>query len=338
MSDLKMLEDLGVTLDPPQAAPSGRLRQRVLAELTQQPHRSFALPQFRAARFGWRLAAAGGLAAVLTAGILATQVLKVGNHAPTSNAQAANAAQILSGAALVAKTGPAVPVRDNQFIYVESITAGSAATSATESGGTVSSEPPKQRRAWLSVDGTSDGLVRTRLRSGAGGWSDRPLPGCHDGKMTQTKGSTTVSEPCTPAPGYRTDLPTDVRGMLDYLYPKDVGKPQAPRAFEAAADLLTEAYLQPATLAAVFGAVAKIPGVTVIGNVTDEAGRAGVAVSLKDASGTRTELIFNRTTHAYLGVRAVVLIDYHGLKADQVLYSAAVLTVAVVNNPGQLPH
>jgi hypothetical protein len=33
-----------------------------------------------------------------------------------------------------------------------------------------------------------------------------------------------------------------------------------------------------------------------------------------------------------------VLIDYHGLKADQVLYSAAVLTVAVVNNPGQLPH
>ncbi len=41
----------------------------------------------------------------------------------------------------------------------------------------------------------------------------------------------------------------------------------------AAASLIREAYLTPASLAAVVAAIAKIPGVRVTGEVTDEAGR-----------------------------------------------------------------
>jgi hypothetical protein len=90
-----------------------------------------------------------------------------------------------------------------------------------------------------------------------------------------------------------------------------------------------------ASLAAVFDAVARIPVVAVVGDVTDEAGRGGIAVALTEVQGDREELIFDRRTRAFLGERSVEVRDQDGLKAGQVLNSTAMLRVAIVDRVGQ---
>jgi hypothetical protein len=262
----------------------------------------------------------------VTAGVLVTQVASFDDRAPASKAEAA---QILEDAAARAGAAPTVSVAGDQFVYVDSIT--TVASGKADGTGKVTVES-RLRRVWFSVDGSRDGLVQSRPRSGPGDWKSRVLPGCHDGKMTARKGDKTFEVPCEPATGYQGRLPTDTDEMFKYLY-SDVGNknPDDQEAFTKAGDTIREAYLPPASLAAMFGALARIPGVTVVGDVTDESGRAGVAVSLTEVQGHRAELIFDRTTHAYLGERVV---DVDG---GQLRNSTAVLKVAIVDRAGQLP-
>lgn len=325
MDEMAMLDELGAALDPAGPPPQD-LRRRVLAEAVRpQP----VWRRLLAGRTGLRVAVGGGLAAVLTAAVLAVQVFPIGG-----GGSAAQAADILAGAAEQARHRPDVPVRGDQFVHVESVATVLGMNEATKQ----SSTAVIARRVWLSADGTRDGLVQQRPRAG-GDWTDRRLPGCQDGVMTQTKGGVTGTQACTPTPAYVGGLPTDPDAMLAHLYriadDQPNKNPRDQRAFSAAADLVGEAYLAPASLAAVFGAVARIPGVSVIGDVTDEAGRDGVAVALREVQGTRTELIFDRGSHAYLGTRSVALQDGEGLTAGQVLYSTAVLTVEIADRVGE---
>jgi hypothetical protein len=283
---------------------------------------------------GWRLAAVGGMAAVLTVGVLISQVATIGDKAPMSSA---SAAEILQGAASHAQSQPALKVGDNQFIYVSSVSTTRQLPQGEGSdpgAGTVSA---RQRQIWLSVDGTRDGVLRERPKSGVGSWTNMPLPGCRNGISINTKGGKTFRQPCTPNANYRGDLPTDPKTMLALLYKLGTGtkNPRDQEAFTAAGDLILQAYLAPSALAAVFGALAKIPGTTVVGNVADEAGRTGVAIAMTDVQGARTELIFDRQSHAFLGERQVEVKTQDGLKAGQVLYSMAQLQVAVVDEVGQ---
>jgi hypothetical protein len=331
MNELKALEELGMALDPAATTPPDQLRQRVLTEAARPAPTRFALPRFALPRPAWRLAVAGGMAAVLTAGILLTQVVQFGDQAPASSA---SAAQILQGAATQAQRQPTVAVRGDQFVYVESITSG---LSQHQDGSNETESFAKNRQIWLSVDGTQDGVLRERPRSGGGDGQEIPLPGCRDGVISQSKGGKTYQSPCEPVGNYQGDLPTNTDEMLAYLYQRSGGtkNPREQEAFKAAGDLIHEAYLAPASLAAVFGAIAKIPGVTVVGDVTDEAGRTGVAVSLTEVQGQRSELIFDRRSFAFLGERSVQVRDQDGLKAGQVAFSVAVLKVAIVDQAGQ---
>ncbi|WP_155372539.1 CU044_5270 family protein [Catellatospora vulcania] len=326
MDEMTMLDDFGAALDP-DGPPPRDLRRRVLTGVMRpQP----VWRRMLTGRTGMRVAVGGGLAAVLTAAVLAAQVVPFGGSGPAAQAQAAD---ILAGAAEQARHQPDVPVRGDQFVHVESVATVLGMNEATKQ----SSTAVIARRVWLSVDGTRDGLIQQRPRSG-GDWTDTALPGCHGGVVTQTKGGVTVTNACTPTPAYRGGLPTDADAMLAHLYriadEQPNKNPRDQRAFTAAVDLVAEAYLSPASLAAVFGAVARIPGVSVVGDVTDEAGRDGVAVALHEVQGTRAELIFDRDSHAYLGNRSVALQDGDGLRAGQVMYSAAVLTVEIVDRAG----
>jgi hypothetical protein len=322
MNEMTALAELGAQLDPPSAQPPADLRRRVMT----------ATLSHRKRRLRLRLAGAGALAAVVTGAILAGQVVGIGDHPPASTAQAA---EILRGAAARAHGIPPVPVRGDEFVYVESI-----ATSASidVSGGRPATFESRQRRIWLSVDGTHDGLIRSRPKDGSAGWNSLPLPGCIDGVMTARKGNQTGQVPCKPDPGYRGDLPTDTAAMLTYLRAQGGSKNGPDQdAFTAAGDLIREAYLAPGVLSAVFEAVGRIPGVTVAGDVTDEAGRHGIAVTRDEVQGSRAELIFDPKTYAYLGEREVEMVAQDGLRAGQVLNSTAVLRVAVVPAAGRLP-
>lgn len=325
MNDLKTLAEFGRELDPPSALPPADLRRRVMTATARRPR--FALP-----RLGIRLAAGGALAAVVTGAVLAGQVIGVGHHAPASSAQAS---ALLRDAAAQAKRQPAVAVRGDQFIYAESI---ETSVGFDLSGTNPPTFESRQSRTWDSVDGVHDGLSSSRPRDGSVGWSKNPIPGCRNGVKKARKGDRFVRVACQPEPVYAGDFPADPGAMLTYLRGRG-GTKNGPDqdAFSAAAELIREPLLPPAVLAAVFEAVARIPGVSVAGTATDEAGRSGLAVTRDEVQGSRVELIFDPKTYAYLGERTVLLTDQDGLRAGRVLDSIAVLRVAVVSAAGRLP-
>ena len=158
-------------------------------------------------------------------------------------------------------------------------------------------------------------------------------------------------------------VPTDPDGLLAAVYqlvqdpacaPVLVGDTVQDRAF-----MLIDGMLQTVqsaeVRAALYQALAKIPGVTVIQGATDAAGRRGVAFSRAAAiEGTgssgwlRLEVILDRDTYQYLGARHVVTRDHFipdtpsGSKGTrnrkgQVLVSRAQLALAVVDAPCQRP-
>jgi hypothetical protein len=107
--------------------------------------------------------------------------------------------------------------------------------------------------------------------------------------------------------------------------------------------------------AALYQALAKIPGVTVLQGATDAAGRRGVAfvrAAAIEGSGSsgwlRLEVILGRDTYQYLGARHVVTRDHFipdtptgskgtRFRKGQVLVSRAQLALAVVDAPCQRP-
>ncbi|MEV6494688.1 CU044_5270 family protein, partial [Actinoplanes sp. NPDC051633] len=242
MNEMTRLAELGERLDPPSALPPADLRRRVMATT-----------RVRRNRWTPRLIAAGTLAAVATGVVLAGQVVEVGDRPPAASAQAA---EILRGAAARARQQPAVPVRDDQFVYVESIATSASMNASGEGAVTLES---RRREIWLSVDGTRDGLLRSRRREGSGDAGTQPIPGCEDGVMSVRKGTRSVEVPCAATPGYRRDLPADPGAMVRYLYRQGGTKnPPDQDAFTAAGDLIREAYLAPAVRSALFEAASRI--------------------------------------------------------------------------------
>ena len=158
-------------------------------------------------------------------------------------------------------------------------------------------------------------------------------------------------------------MPTDPDGLLAAVYqlvedpacaPIPVGDTVQDRAFLLIDGMLQT--VQPAEVrAALYQALAKIPGVTVVQGATDAAGRRGVAFARAAAiegpgsSGwLRLEIILDPNTHRYLGARHVVTRDHFtpdtpsGSKGTrnhkgQVLVSRAQLALAVVDAPCQRP-
>lgn len=355
MNDLTTLHEVGEELDPAAAQPPERLRGRVLSGIAGQPRRRLGMlgrlgplgqgrqgllgGRVAVPRLGWRLAAAGGLAAALAAGLLVAQTVSIGDHSPAATAEAA---EILHSAAQAVRQVPDLSARPDQFVYVESATAYSVTSGAT---GTTRIEP-KQRRVWLSGDGTGDGLLRER-RADDDEWSELSLPGCRDGRETpiMSEAKQAEAEPngaaptgCKPVPAYLGDLPTDVDAMYRYLYDNSQGdNPRDVQAFVTVGDLIRENYVRPQAMAAMFDAAARIPGVTVIRDVADAAGRHGVAVA-QVWQGGRAELIFDATTYRYLGERTVAVKDGNGWHKGDVTGSAAQLRIAIVDRAGELPR
>jgi hypothetical protein len=83
--------------------------------------------------------------------------------------------------------------------------------------------------------------------------------------------------------------------------------------------------------AALFRAIARIPGVRLKADSVDAAGRHGVAVT-RTKDGVREELIFDAATHRYLGDRDVVTRSSEQLgAAGSVLFSSAVIATEIVD-------
>jgi hypothetical protein len=256
-----------------------------------------------------------------------------------------DAARVLQQAALTAMRLPPSSVSPDQFVFLEQVRQDSMDRyDADTRTNTWSKNPQELVRLWLSADGRSDGLNRSYDTGTMKPDDDRVIAGCRAGHPNPASANrVTIVDPrapggaCTPAPAYRSDLPTSTDGMVAYLY-RNRGDQSPPdqQAFDAVVELVGGSYVPPAALSALFSAAARIPGVTVDRDIVDAVGRHGTAVGCT-YHGIQDQLIFDSATYAFLGERSVAVESVDGLTPGWVLSFTAMLRVAIVDEPGQLP-
>lgn len=270
-------------------------------------------------------AAAVATAAAVTVVVLPEPSDGTGARA-TAPAQSNATAALLEDIALAAEdAGDAYgEIRDDQFVYVES----KVSYARYEAGKKKTTIPPLHRsEEWTSVDGTRKGLIR---EVGRGQWPTDP-------------------DPAPGRPGYDVStnyrhlstLPTDPDAMYEWLRevaPEHSGQETHQAMFVLVGDLIRDAIVPPEQGAALYRAVARIPGVKVVRDVVDAAGRRGVAITRDDPDNpTRDEWIFDAKTYEFLGERSVATEDYADIKKGQVTGNMAILDRAVVDRAGQRP-
>lgn len=305
---------------PERDLPAGRrpvLKQHLMQELRQPPAGVRPVPGWRRPRTA--LLATGVAAAVLAAG--ATIALNQSHGQPPMSYAPAGTptARLLNKIAGAAAQAPDPVVRDDQFEYIDSQVSFSFTSVGKDGKVTNGLDPAHRRQIWLSVSN----LCRTGLlvENGRTPLGRNPDETCPDpGSLND--------------PTYRllAGLPTDPRALLNVISTAEQGHGPSPaaEAFTTIGDLLRESIAPPQVSAALYQAAALIPGVTVVNDAVDAAGRHGVAVAFGD-SGTRTEWIFDRATLQMTGEKEI------DLKTGAVTGSSAIMQRAIVDRPGQLP-
>jgi hypothetical protein len=295
--------------------PPGRhrlLKEHLMTEIRREDQATAKAP----ARGRWLRPA---IAAAAVAAVAATVVIALpSSGGKSSPAASKEATALLSNIALAAEHEKASAVRDDQFVYIES----KVGYSEQENDGPARVAPVHEREIWLSVDGTRTGLLEEDRGS----------------NQHQTLEPDTPGNPRNTNYRHLQTLPTDADKMLDWLHKNsDGGKSADQNTFVLVGDLVSESLLPPDVAAALFRAAAKIPGVVVVADAVDAAGRHGVAVARAD-SGTREELIFDSGTKQYIGEREIAVEDLdNGLKKGQTTGSSAILRRDVVDKAGQRP-
>jgi len=144
-------------------------------------------------------------------------------------------------------------------------------------------------------------------------------------------------------------LPTDPAALLKAVYADlagsgvaaSLGDQQA--AFEQMGELLESTTMPSRTQAALYRAVALIPGVTLIPDSVDAAGRHGLGIARTENTGMRVEWVFDRNTLAYLGQRQYLVRDTSGSQGPDaapkgtLVGTDAVLAWGVTDSAGLAP-
>ncbi|MFH8498867.1 CU044_5270 family protein [Streptomyces coeruleorubidus] len=307
--------------------PPGRVevrREHFLGEIDRQARsRSPRLAPRSRGRWGLALGAAmaaGAAVVVLT--------LDFGSPDAPLNTPPASAAsvELLERAALAAATTPQTKVRTGQYSYVKTV-GYTSVLSETKSGEMQLLRESEAMEQWTSVDGSERTLQR---KDG----NDNLLPG------TPGRGSLNA-----PTYDFLAALPTDPDALLKQIRDdaqenhgagSDSTTGPDQEAFVTIGDLLRSGVTPPATTASLYRAAALIPGVDVVPDAVDAAGRKGVAVA-RTHDGERTEWIFDKSTARLLGERTVLVEDNAWGKAGTVVTSVAVVDSGIVDEAGQTP-
>lgn len=239
-----------------------------------------------------RVGVAAGLA--LVAAVAASVLLVPWDRITGGSATSASADPVvlLTEAAAYARSQPFVVPRPDQFVYV-----------------------PTQ--VWISVDGLHDG------------WAfGEPLYACINGKARDDhpKDPNYPFDDCTPAPGYRADMPTTTDGMIRWL--QSAAGPTF--TLKGIADVLSTQWLRPESKAALFEAATRIAGLTVLPHASVE-GRTGFGLKAGSATRGYDVLVFDRSTRAYLGSYTI---GVEGTIGTSRVHGAA----AIVDHVGEYPR
>jgi hypothetical protein len=247
----------------------------------------------------------------VTAGVVAATVVAVSDDGQRPQDANLGARTILLAAAETARSEKTVIPDPKAFVYTRTKERGQAGSSAEGKEHPDWSSFATTREAWLSVDGSRDGAVTPSGSTDLVG-----IPGFPDDEF----------------PPYRPDLPTTAAGMRAYLYENDNGSRHSDdaRAYQAGLDLSRESYLVPRVRAALYEALASIPGVEEVPDAVNIDGVHGVGVTRRDGL-SQDELLFDRVTHKVIGERSVFVGDGEGgLRKGTVMYTTAVHEQAIV--------
>jgi hypothetical protein len=272
----------------------------------------------------------------------------------TGGADPAAAAVLHRVALRAAKQPPEPTPGPGQFLYTRSESA-STFLYVVGDGRTLFFKQPLIRASWIGLDGSgrilsSAGAVTFLTEEDRATWIAAGSPHlCADVCEGQTNderfgpGELAIRNFAT--------LPTDPEELLELIESRElIGGPDGDwETFSIIGDLLREASPQPRVRAALYQVAAEVPGVELVGRVTDGAGRPGVAVAYKhertDAP-SELELIFDPTTAELLGSNEVLIADstvdvesggpgaiYGGVgPAGTLAYSTTYLVSGVVND------
>lgn len=267
--------------------------------------------------------------AVAAALIAASALSGTTNH--TRGHRSLTAGQFLNRAAASVEHQPTVAMRDGDWLYQKELTP-VFRSQAGETGTTLSTTV---QESWWSVDGSKaryDGPDvppgMTEVRSaGLEGDDESPLQYQHE----------------------IASWPDDADALLDRVSGGRMDQQDGQdRAFTKLAVVLRDVpIIPPSLLATIYRALAKIPGVT-IENTRDPAGRTGVAVERAEPATTgpdgdsmksRSDIILDPDTYAYLGERTTVVgpVPADVAHDGQALHESARLASGVVSGPYDRP-
>ncbi|MER6442276.1 CU044_5270 family protein [Streptomyces sp. NPDC001185] len=317
-------------------ARSQRLEEYLMQEVTQAGAQAQASPAAKRGMPRWSLIAAPLAVAAAVAvsvtgsgdGMSPDDSVAMASVITVQPASAHGATAFLSQVADAASKQKTPAVGTHQFIYVKSKVGFTHQVKQRTIGGPAKLDAVHQREVWLAADPSKNGLIHeggqniTIHNSGAG-----------------VVNPDAASEPARPGTVPQiASLSTNPDTLLKQIYTATRG--QAPSkdaaAFNWVGETVSESIVPGDVASSIWRAAAKIPGVVLVKDATDAAGRHGEAIA-HVAGGERTEYIFDRSTHLFLGERSYLIKDTPEGKAGMLTGTSAVLSRAVVNKIGDLP-
>ncbi|MEU5160492.1 CU044_5270 family protein [Streptomyces sp. NPDC020875] len=234
--------------------------------------------------------------------------------------------QLLERAALAAAASSPAKVSAGQYVYIKTV-GYTSVLSETAAGRMELLRQDEAMQQWTAVDGSE----RTLRRKGG---EDQLLP--------ERPGSGTLNSPTY---NYLAALPDDPEALVRRIRDEaernhgsgsDSTTGVDQQSFVTIGDLLRNGVTPPETAAALYRAAALIPGVDVVPDAVDAAGRRGVAV-VRVHKGERIEWIFEKSTSRLLGERTVLVEDSSWGKSGTVVTSVALVESGVVDKAGVVP-
>ncbi|QOV37705.1 CU044_5270 family protein [Streptomyces ferrugineus] len=253
------------------------LRDHLMRELTSSPGNSSSSNNNRNRTRARRRLVAVAVPLATAAAVTATALLGGSGGRPAPDQEAVD---LLNRIAAVAAARPTTPVRDDQYVYVAT-----QGTQDMEEYGVNT----LRREDWQPVDGKRSGLARIKVLSG-------PNPFHQNGDMKLGRDPNVTY--------YREleALPTDPQKLYRKIWDgtEGQGPTHEAAALEEIGAMLPSATLLPELNAALYRAAARIPGVSVVRDAEDIAGREGVGLTFNDRDDQDT-WVFDKKSLKFLG-------------------------------------
>ncbi len=315
MSDLELLRSLA--LDP--VAPDDWARAEARGRLLGRARRS---PQRAGARRLRVLAPAAVLAASL--------VVVAGAGVIGGGDETASAAPVLRQAAAVARARDVPTAGPGEFVYTRSETAYTS-TWVLRPDLSFTVLVPRVRETWLGAKGgrlvERSGTPRFLSERDRRAWIEAGRPSLAEPARTTTLAA---AQPLA--------LPADADQLYERLENEARGHSEGTHAqmFTLVGDALRETNASASQRAALYEVAARLPGVELVGEVTDPAGRPGLAVAYTtEQDELRHMLVFDPDTSVLLAEEQISTGGRYpaGTRLGYALY----LDQGVVGSPGEQP-